>query len=162
MKLVLIVDKSRVVALLRHLCKVRAAAEAHGNLAIMAFHVVVHVFCFFLQPAIDPLEHICIAVVSTVNVIGTAVLHWQVLLQFCNAGRLPKFLLSADLTHLSCTALTRHFTYDWRVAGRWWGRQADEVSVHLCVPGSFSLASEANLRQIASLGLERVTTSKRW
>ena len=105
-KLVLIVDKSRVIALLRHLCKVRAAAEAHGHLAIMAFHVVMHVFSFSLQPAIDPLEHICITVVSTVDVIGTAILHWQILLQFCNAGRLPKFLLSADLTHLSCTALT--------------------------------------------------------
>ena len=61
---------------------------------------------FFLESAIDPLEYILITIAAAVDVIGTAILHWQVLLQFCYAGRLPKFLLSAYLTHLSRTALT--------------------------------------------------------
>ena len=61
---------------------------------------------FFLESAIDPLEHILITIAATVDVIGTAILHWQVLLKFCNAGRLPKFLLSAYLTHLRGATLT--------------------------------------------------------
>ena len=61
---------------------------------------------FFLESSIDPLEYFLITIAATVDVIGTAILHWQVLLQFCNAGRLPKFLLSAYLTHLCGAALT--------------------------------------------------------
>ena len=66
---------------------------------------------FFQESAIDPFEHIFKAIVATIDVIGTAILHWQDLLQLCNAGWLPELLLSAYLTHLCGTALTRYFTY---------------------------------------------------
>ena len=144
-KLVLIVDESWVVALLGHLCKVWASAEAHGHLSVLAFLIVMQCLSFFQESAIDPFEHIFKAIVATIDVIGTAILHWQDLLQLCNAGWLPELLLSAYLTHLCGTALTRYFTYSRWVAGRGRGRLADEVCVHLCVPGSFCFSREADL-----------------
>ena len=83
--------------LLRHLRKITALANAHRNLSIRAFHVLMHRFSQLLRLAVHSLQHFFEAVVDRVDIVLTTVLHWQTLTENCNAGRLPELLLVANL-----------------------------------------------------------------
>ncbi len=93
--LVLIIDEAWIMLLLWHLCKVASPAKAHRNLSVVTPLVLVHRLYIFKCLSIDASEHLFVAIVDWVDLVGASILHWKRFFQSRDARWNAKLLLAA-------------------------------------------------------------------
>lgn len=156
----LIIDKSGVMSLLRHLCEITTLAKAHRNLTVVALHVLMKWFRLLLSLTIYSFEHFLITIINRVYVVTASVLDGQDLLEICNAGRLSKLFLITDLAKVCCTSFTRLLSHHGWISSGGWRRLTDEVLMVLRVPRFFRRECNANVWMVPTFWLDRMAASQ--
>ena len=93
--ILLVIEKTGIVLLLRHLSKITSLAIAHPYFPVMSLHIMMQTLCLSHRLAIHSPQNLLVPVVNRVNIVRSSILNWKRFFQFCNASRLSKLFFAS-------------------------------------------------------------------